>query len=494
MQVKIVPESSVSFKQNSAGFSTLSPGMAESRPQGNYLASETFHTPSFGDEDFDINTLTLPPQVSDSISHSENLQSGFTSQAVLSHPPTGNMDLSEMSRNSMGDQIVPKFPPQNFDVPDISITNSLHPPAVTSMGTYSSVSLDTNLVTSEPLQTISHSDVQKHLGFHSVASGKGSPPAGSITSLSPNRESSSSDSDDSLPLAQLAVMKRQAAAAAAAAAAAGPATTTDDQPVAKKQKTPKKKKKKDPNEPQKPVSAYALFFRDTQAAIKGQNPNASFGEVSKIVASMWDGLDPEHKSNYKKKNENAKKEYLKQLATYRASLVCQAALDEGSKLSVKPITTRSGRQQLRSNIQSGPDEGTGLNVVPLPTRGTCSHLQHNQSVATSPQNSLSPPQDHMMGHMTTSPPYQAGYTSPPQYRNIPEIAPAPPSMEMMDGCNQAMPYNSKWCIRNGCTNTTLDNPGWDNEYCSNECVVSHCRDVFTAWAASRQGSNSFPVK
>lgn len=59
---------------------------------------------------------------------------------------------------------------------------------------------------------------------------------------------------------------------------------------------PKKgKKAKDPNEPQKPVSAYALFFRDTQAAIKGQNPNAMFGEVSKIVASMWDSLGEEQK-------------------------------------------------------------------------------------------------------------------------------------------------------------------------------------------------------
>ncbi len=65
--------------------------------------------------------------------------------------------------------------------------------------------------------------------------------------------------------------------------------------MAKKPKTPKKKKKKDPNEPQKPVSAYALFFRDTQASIKGQSPNATFGEVSKIVASMWDGLGEEQK-------------------------------------------------------------------------------------------------------------------------------------------------------------------------------------------------------
>lgn len=65
--------------------------------------------------------------------------------------------------------------------------------------------------------------------------------------------------------------------------------------ISKKPKTPKKKKRKDPNEPVKPVSAYALFFRDTQANIKAQNPNATFGEVSKIVASMWDGLAEEEK-------------------------------------------------------------------------------------------------------------------------------------------------------------------------------------------------------
>ncbi|OZC08750.1 HMG box [Onchocerca flexuosa] len=59
----------------------------------------------------------------------------------------------------------------------------------------------------------------------------------------------------------------------------------------------KKRAKKDPNEPQKPVSAYALFFRDTQAVIKGRSPNASFGEISKIVASMWDSLDCHAKNN-----------------------------------------------------------------------------------------------------------------------------------------------------------------------------------------------------
>ena len=101
----------------------------------------------------------------------------------------------------------------------------------------------------------------------------------------------------------------------------------------KKPKVSKRKKKRDPNEPQKPVSAYALFFRDSQASIKVANPNAAFGDVSKIVASLWDALDPEAKANYKKRTENAKKEYLKKLAAYRASLVSRGGGDIGYGIS-----------------------------------------------------------------------------------------------------------------------------------------------------------------
>ena len=95
--------------------------------------------------------------------------------------------------------------------------------------------------------------------------------------------------------------------------------------AAKKPKVSKRRKKRDPNEPQKPVSAYALFFRDTQASIKLRNPNANFGEVSKIVAATWDALDPESKAAYKKRTEMAKKEYLRALAAYRANLVSKVS-------------------------------------------------------------------------------------------------------------------------------------------------------------------------
>ncbi|XP_070775683.1 thymocyte selection-associated high mobility group box protein TOX [Enoplosus armatus] len=157
------------------------------------------------------------------------------------------------------------------------------------------------------LSTINQS--QLGLSGNSVTHNSPSPPGSKSTTPSPSSSAHEDENDDGLRLSSGGEKR--------------PASVD----IAKKPKTPKKKKRKDPNEPVKPVSAYALFFRDTQANIKAQNPNATFGEVSKIVASMWDGLGEEQKQVYKKRTETAKKEYLKQLAAYRASLVSQSYND-----------------------------------------------------------------------------------------------------------------------------------------------------------------------
>ena len=36
----------------------------------------------------------------------------------------------------------------------------------------------------------------------------------------------------------------------------------------------------------------------------------------------------------------------------------------------------------------------------------------------------------------------------------------------------------------GCDNLAIRNPEWEDEYCSNECVVAHCEDVFNDWVAA----------
>jgi hypothetical protein len=37
----------------------------------------------------------------------------------------------------------------------------------------------------------------------------------------------------------------------------------------------------------KKIGAYAMFVKDHQAEVKAQNPGASFGEISKKIAAMW---------------------------------------------------------------------------------------------------------------------------------------------------------------------------------------------------------------
>ena len=106
-------------------------------------------------------------------------------------------------------------------------------------------------------------------------------------------------------------------------------------PIRKKKITRKKESAKQA----KPVSAYAHFFREKQILIKRSNPEVSFGEVSKIVASEWDSLSKEAKAVYKRKAHLEKSEYLKQLATFKANAVA-------GQLEIESIMINSNQNEL----------------------------------------------------------------------------------------------------------------------------------------------------
>uniref|UniRef100_A0A1I8IXV1 HMG box domain-containing protein n=1 Tax=Macrostomum lignano TaxID=282301 RepID=A0A1I8IXV1_9PLAT len=138
-----------------------------------------------------------------------------------------------------------------------------------------------------------------------------------------------------------------------------------------KLKKPKKKKKRDPHEPQKPVSAYAMFFRDTQSKIKAKKPDASFGEISKLVASMWDNLDQEDKNDYKKRTETAKKEYLRKLAAYKARMVSMAMQQHQQQM-------HQAMMYYPNPVASPTDTGAGMMAASSPASTIMHHQQQQQ--------------------------------------------------------------------------------------------------------------------
>ncbi|KAF7791579.1 hypothetical protein EIP86_002595 [Pleurotus ostreatoroseus] len=76
------------------------------------------------------------------------------------------------------------------------------------------------------------------------------------------------------------------------------------------------KGKKDRNAPKRALSAYMFFSQDWRERVKAENPDASFGEIGKLLGARWKELDDEEKKPYieqaardKERAEKEKKDY-----------------------------------------------------------------------------------------------------------------------------------------------------------------------------------------
>uniref|UniRef100_A0A8U7NMR7 TOX high mobility group box family member 4 n=1 Tax=Corvus moneduloides TaxID=1196302 RepID=A0A8U7NMR7_CORMO len=572
--------------------------------------AETFHTPSLGDEEFEIPPIPLDSDPSLAVvGHFEDLpEPGGPPEPPFAPPPygvaglelpvglpPGIMEQGGGLLNMVRGQFGPAAP-VTIEVP----LGALSPGAL--------------LGPAGALTTIDQSELSSQLGLGlggAAATPPGPAPGPAPAPPSPERGLSPAPSPaGSLQDEELEDFRR----------------------APRRPKPPKKaKKKKDPNEPQKPVSAYALFFRDTQAAIKGQNPNATFGEVSKIVASMWDSLGEEQKQVYKRKTEAAKKEYLKALTAYKATLVPQ---NPGVGRGGPPRTPRSPtpppplppppppplpppplppprppppsaptppqpspappppaitkilipKQMLPPNLggtAGGPAAGGAGGVVTVipaavvtsprpgaPAAGPRSvlaaaaaalpRLQPPPLQQMPPQNAggaapPNPPPQIAVLHPPPPPPPLQAMQAPPKIRNppplhikilpplhilppappqplaqpqsqspapnpspgagagvpggvpatpqsqedvemiggdvVPEVE-SPPQVELVAESPVAAESPRSRCVRAGCENPPVASGDWDEEFCSSECLVRHCRDVFLAWLAARNAGNS----
>lgn len=258
-------------------------------------------------------------------------------------------------------------------------------------------------------------------------------------SCSPGRdtEEEEEDEDDSVPLSkvyglQIAKPRR------------GGSTNTGG-----RKKPVRKKPKKDPNAPKKSMTAYSLFFRDTQASIKCQNQQASFGEISRIVATMWDSLEPHEKEKYTSQADKDRQVYLKALAAYEAS--------KKSGPKKKKAKQQTAPKVISPNVSS--DEDSDFIVA---SKSSIANKSSYRSAAKqkSPSPSISS-ESHSESVDTLS-----DSESKSSAENDKEVVPQ--------------------CSRTDCQNSAVVDPRWDYDFCSVDCIVLHCRDVFTAWVASRR--------
>ena len=68
------------------------------------------------------------------------------------------------------------------------------------------------------------------------------------------------------------------------------------------------KKQKDPKAPKKNKSSYLFYCAENRDTIKNKNPDATFGEVAKLVSAEWKKCKEKNGKEYKKYLELAKKD------------------------------------------------------------------------------------------------------------------------------------------------------------------------------------------
>jgi len=81
-------------------------------------------------------------------------------------------------------------------------------------------------------------------------------------------------------------------------------------------KKKKKKAKKDPNKPKRNMSAYFLYSCANRASVKERNPDASFGELAKLISAEFKKLPDNERKKWDQKASADKKRYDEEMKVY----------------------------------------------------------------------------------------------------------------------------------------------------------------------------------
>lgn len=77
-----------------------------------------------------------------------------------------------------------------------------------------------------------------------------------------------------------------------------------------------KRQKKDPNKPKRALSAYMFFVQDYRERVKSENPDASFGDVGRLLGAKWKEMSGPEKKPYEDKAQADKERSAKENAVY----------------------------------------------------------------------------------------------------------------------------------------------------------------------------------
>jgi len=92
----------------------------------------------------------------------------------------------------------------------------------------------------------------------------------------------------------------------------------------------KGKAKKDPNAPKRGQSSFMVFSNAVRSKVKEENPEASFGQLGKLIGEKFKALSSEERAKYDALAKKDKQRYEKEMTAYQAKKKGDEEDDAGS--------------------------------------------------------------------------------------------------------------------------------------------------------------------
>merc|ERR1712154_585808 len=116
--------------------------------------------------------------------------------------------------------------------------------------------------------------------------------------------------------------------------------------VIKKNKNNKNDPKpKDVNKPKQSLSSYLLFCNEVRNDFKEKYPEKKMGELSKLIALEWNGMNDEDKKKYVEKGKELRSEYNKKLEEYKASEKYQEYLQKLKEWNERQMDVQENNEE-----------------------------------------------------------------------------------------------------------------------------------------------------
>lgn len=80
----------------------------------------------------------------------------------------------------------------------------------------------------------------------------------------------------------------------------------------------KKKQKKDPSAPKRNMSAYFLYSIHARPIVKEENPDATFGEIARIISAKFKALTATERAEWDEKAVSDKERYSAEMEDYKS--------------------------------------------------------------------------------------------------------------------------------------------------------------------------------